>query len=621
MPRNSYLQAYLNEIAGRGNPAMAESIRKTAEDFARENLDTFSFAEHEVGLLFGNVQAGKTAQMFGILCAAADESFPIFILLTTDNIALQKQTLDRVIEDLTCCNFCICGELDKQKFVDNALERPAIIVLKKNSKVLLQWYNTLASSSFVRGNAIFIIDDEADAASPNTLVNKNRVSTINKRLTGIKDYSIGSIYLQVTGTPQALLLQSSISNFRPKFTCYFEPGESYLGGDFFFSPDRNDCIRFIQDGDEDDNKDDLLDALICHLISSAQLFLNGKDVCNFVIHPGVRKQSHITMMNAVKAKLRELSAGIDTDDIKTKLYHEYTLMTPTYLPKPSFESVFEIVKTLLCEESIKVLVMNGDTSITDAEYTIGSNVIIGGNVLGRGVTFPKLQTIYYTRTAKKPQADTMWQHSRMFGYDRDPGLMRVFITNPLFKLFSDINAGNNSIISQVEKGIEKIQLVYPEGLNPTRKNVIDLKMVDFVAGGANYFPDDPMNDSVELISQLLSGFDSIGHYQVSARLILEILGHIVPSDDFNKVAFENVIKSRLAEKPMEQAVLIVRRGREVTQGTGSLLSPNDRAIGDQFPDKFVLTMYQISGEHGWKQASIWVPNIKLPEFLNYYDVH
>ena len=32
----------------------------------------------------------------------------------------------------------------------------------------------------------------------------------------------------------------------------------------------------------------------------------------------------------------------------------------------------------------------------------------------------------------------MWQHSRMFGYDRDPGMMRVFIDEPLYKLFSDI---------------------------------------------------------------------------------------------------------------------------------------------------------------------------------------
>ena len=72
------------------------------------------------------------------------------------------------------------------------------------------------------------------------------------------------------------------------------------------------------------------------------------------------------------------------------------------------------------------------------------------------------------------QADTMWQHSRMFGYDRDAGLMKMYLTKSLYKLFADINSANNSIISQVEKGMDKIQLIYPDGINPTRRNVIDL---------------------------------------------------------------------------------------------------------------------------------------------------
>lgn len=95
--------------------------------------------------------------------------------------------------------------------------------------------------------------------------------------------------------------------------------------------------------------------------------------------------------------------------------------------------------------------------------------MIGGNTLGRGVTFPGLQTIYYTRTSKKPQADTMWQHSRMFGYDRDPGMMMIYIDEKLYKLFSDINATNNSIIAQIERGLQEIKIYYPNGLNPTRK--------------------------------------------------------------------------------------------------------------------------------------------------------
>lgn len=614
-----FLNKYIDELNSRGKVDMANSILKTATKFAETNLSSFSFAEHSVGLLFGNVQAGKTAQMFGIICVAADSSFPIFIILTTDNVALYKQTYNRVVADLSCCNFCICKETDRQMFVDNALSRPAIIVLKKNSKVLLQWCNVLRSSSFVTGNAIFIIDDEADAASPNTLVNRGRLSTINSRLMAIQNTSISSIYLQVTGTPQALLLQSSASDFKPLFTCYFSPGEKYLGGKFFFE-NTNKCIRFI-DSYTDGFRDGLYNALIHHLISSAQLLLSKEKVCNFVIHPGVRKSLHQKVQSEIKDKLNYISNNIYNKEIIADLNEEYRNSFPSTHTNHSFEEVLGKIQQLIVNKKIKILLMNGDTDTSAEQYNTGTNIIIGGNILGRGVTFPKLQTLYYTRIAKKPQADTMWQHSRMFGYDRDPGLMAVYITKQLYKLFSNINAGNESIVRQIENGIDKIQLFYPNGLNPTRKNVIDLKMVDLITGGTNYYPSNPKNDSVATISELLKQFNASGHHQVSAQMLITILNHIKSSDDFNVTTFINIIKARLLKCPSEQSILIVRRGREITQGTGSLLSPNDRDLGAQFNNKIVLTMYQIAGNYGWEQNNIWVPNIKLPDFINYYDVH
>lgn len=615
----SFLSSYVEEIKNRGNADLAASIENTATKFTKSYLDTFSFADHEIGLLFGNVQAGKTAQMFGIICAAADYSFPMFILLTTDSVALQTQTYDRVVKDLANCGFCICGEMDKQKFIDNQLRKPAIIVLKKNSKVLLQWYNTLASSAFVKGNSLFVVDDEADAASPNTLVNSHRVSTINSRLTNIRNASIGSVYLQVTGTPQALLLQSSLSNFKPSFTTYFVPGKQYLGGEFFFGDDKSH-IQFI-DEEEPTSKDGLYRALLHHIVSSAIIFLNGGTVCNFVIHPGVRKASHSSAQKKIRERLESLENEISDAEFIEFLKDYVSKLNPQKYTKPNSEEIIACVRDLLLNHKVKTVVMNADTAVSENEYGEGCNVVIGGNVLGRGVTFPKLQTLYYTRTAKRPQADTMWQHSRMFGYDRDPGLMEVYLTKNLYKLFSDINSANNSIISQVERGMDKIQIFYPEGISPTRKNVIDVKMVDLVAGGANYYPNDPQNDSIEELDKLLSPFESEGHYQVSLKMIMQLLTHIIPSEDFNLTSFEGSIKAILAQNPMEQGVLLVRRHRAVTQGTGSLLSPNDRALGDKFGNKVVLTMYQIEGNMGWKQDNLWVPNIKMPEFMNFYDVH
>ena len=216
-----YLETYLKKIRERGNSDLAESISGTSEEVGNRYLKKFSFTSHEIGLLFGNVQSGKTGQMFGIMCKATDFGFPVFVLLTTDNVVLQQQTLDRVKADLE--GYCICGENDARVFTDNSLMLPTIVVLKKNAKILKLWANIFNSTGFMRGNPLFIVDDEADAASLNTLVNKNRQSTINKYLDSIRSGSASSLYLQVTGTPQAILLQTIGSGWHPLFTHYFKP--------------------------------------------------------------------------------------------------------------------------------------------------------------------------------------------------------------------------------------------------------------------------------------------------------------------------------------------------------------------------------------------------------------
>ena len=609
-----YLKQYLKTISDRGNVKLAESISKTAEDVGNQYIRNFNFSDHEIGLLFGNVQSGKTGQMFGIMCKAADLGFPVFVLLTTDNVVLQQQTLERVKADLK--GFCICGETDGGLFLENSLVEPAIIVLKKNYRVLKLWANILNSTGFMKGNPLFIIDDEADAASLNTLVNRGRQSSINKYLDSIKNEASSSIYLQVTGTPQAILLQTLASGWRPYFTYYFQPGDAYLGGDFFFPKNKKaKCISYLES-----LKNPTRDVVIRHLTVSAQIFLSGGKVSNCLLHPSVRQNVHNRFANDIIKEMKWASDHID-DELPALVRKEYDDLAPTKTSKCAFDDVLAKVVDMLKSNAVKVLIMNGKYDVATDEYATGSNIVIGGNTLGRGVTFPGLHTIYYTRSSKKPQADTMWQHSRMFGYDRDPGMMRVFIEENLYKLFADINATNNSIISQVERGSEKIKIYYPEGLNPTRANVLDNKKVSMISGGTNYYPFSPENSTIEDLDKILSPFeDSTPSYQVNLRLMLEIFNHITSEDDFNVAAYKEVLVAMLADKPTAQGILIVRRNRDVAKGTGALLSPNDWSLGASFGSQVVLTMYKMTGNKGWNGRKVWVPNIKLPSGVVYYDV-
>jgi hypothetical protein len=165
-------------------------------------------------------------------------------------------------------------------------------------------------------------------------------------------------------------------------------------------------------------------------------------------------------------------------------------------------------------------------------------------------------------------------------------------------------------------------MFYPEGLNPTRKNVLDHKKVSMISGGTNYYPFAPDNNTIEDLNQLLQRFDDTeDYYQVSLRLMIDILIHMTSESDFRIHAFVSIINSMLADNPTSQGILLVRRNRNVAKGTGAMLSSNDWQLGASVQDKVVLTVYQMTGEKGWNGRKLWVPNIKLPSDVVYYDVN
>ena len=623
-----YLSNYLTYITSSKSQELSYAIKKTTDDIVPQYISNFSFREHVVSLLVGDVQSGKTSHMFGLMCAAADEGFHIFILLTTDNVILQQQTLQRAQMDLR--DFCICDETDYLKFVQNGMTKPCVIVLKKNSSVLRQWKNNLASTQFCIGNPLFIIDDEADAASLNTKVNKRQVSTINRLLSEIKKTSSCSIYLQVTGTPQAIILQTLQSGWKPYFIYYFKPGNNYIGGNVIFAPE-NHMLELTDNEEAKDILDDdefpengLMKAVVFHLITSAQIFLNGGNVCNFLIHPSIKKADHRVFAEKVGAYLNELSQSCDDESMKEMFLSAYADLSLTKTDILPFDDIYAFIcQTLQDDDGVNIYTINSDAQLEEnTQYHKGINIIVGGNSLGRGVTFPRLQTIYYCRIVKSPQADTMWQHARMFGYDRDPKMMRIFMPPKLYKLFADINSTNNNIIAQIQKrkGFEDIKLAYPPQLKPTRKNVIDNNFVAIFGGGVNYFPFAPQNKDIALLDRMLQNFDGNEPYTVNLHLVINILEQIESDSDWSAQTFIGFLEAILAENSSAQAQLIVRRGRDIAEGTGTLLSENDRKLGDSITDTTVLTMYKVTGNKGWNGKQIWIPNIKLPSDKIYYSL-
>ncbi len=617
-----HTESYLN-ILKQTSPGAVASVESTLQKIIPEHIEPFSHQEHIKGLLLGQVQSGKTGQMLGIISAAADadEGFSIFILLTSDISALQQQTYQRA---LAMDTFNVCDEHDEMRFLEVGRRKPSLIVLKKNSSILKKWRNILASSGLCVGRPIFVVDDEADAASLNTMVNKREVSTINTHLRAILNLSTSSFYLQVTATPQSLLLQTDDSDWRPAFVHYFPPGKGYLGGDFFYSKPKpyTNISTFDDELDvllqTDEIAEGLKRAVETYLVTSAHLMITGDSkVSNFLVHPSIRIADHEKIKSKVVTYINSVFGNLDSSEVKERLKSAWDDLQRT---KPQLKTFSEILDYLKEKPEISVYTMNsGPEGNSKLVFDKGLNVIVGGNSLGRGVTFKGLQTVYYCRSTRSPQADTFWQHCRMFGYDRDPNLMRVFMPVPLYNLFSEINASNEVLIQQIEDGdFDNLQIVTTGKIKPTRTNVIDQSKYTYLVGGVNYFPPAPDETNGEKVDKVLEKYDDKSMHDITLEEAKTILQHLKsdPTTNWSTKAFIDSLTALNAHKEHpDLAKIIVRRERNISKGTGTLLSADDRRLGGEIKNVPVITLYRLNGktEQGWQGKPFWIPNIKLPE--------
>ncbi|WP_386692820.1 MULTISPECIES: Z1 domain-containing protein [unclassified Lonepinella] len=618
------LQTYLNQL----KPIeLADSVKITVLGFI-DKLNQTTPKKAQNVLLLGNVQSGKTAQVLGVISALAEDDHKIFLYLTTDSIDLQEQTIKRAKASLE--NFIVLSESDDGSFTQIIkANNPILVIIKKNARVLKRWRNLFASQSYLQGYPLVIVDDEADAASLNTNADKKNKesSTINKLLNEIKNTCCQSLFIQLTATPQSLLLQHLESNWQPDFIHFFEPGEKYIGGDFVFSDPPSYIFQTINSeldeikDDSGDIPDGVKQALQSFLITCAEFDLCNNTNCNLALHPSYKIQDHKSFANKIQACLNDLVQAVNNDENFSESFREnYKDLQRTKPDIHHFEDIYEKLTILLQEKRINIVVLNSKTD-NDFDLEKGFNIIIGGNVIGRGLTIPKLQTVYYSRTAKRPNADTFWQHSRIFGYDRDKSLLRLYMPSDVYQFFVALNQANNLIIEQAKQSNGKVQIIYPKGINPTRKNVLKSDYINQLVGGVNYFPARPNENNLTDVNNLLSDIISQNEvqenlYQIgmdSLFLILNSLGRY-QSDDWDKSKFINCIQALKTQRPTFKNYVLIKQDRKIGKGTGTMLSEDDRKLGEKFPNDLFLTLYRVVGDEnkGWQGNDFWLPNIKLP---------
>jgi hypothetical protein len=95
------------------------------------------------------------------------------------------------------------------------------------------------------------------------------------------------------------------------------------------------------------------------------------------------------------------------------------------------------------------------------------NFLIGGNILGRGLTIDDLLVTYYVREAQVSQMDTVWQHARMYGY-RQPLMpfTRVYLPARVAAMFRSIHESEEELRDVLRS--EAAGEVVPSGLQQGR---------------------------------------------------------------------------------------------------------------------------------------------------------
>jgi hypothetical protein len=216
------------------------------------------------GLIYGRVQSGKTNATIATLAIAQENEFRCFIVLTSDNTWLGKQTANRFNEQLEGGPVVFDWEqwkTDPNDFAANKLRKyiddtGVVLVSTKNANHLKNLLEALKAAKASRVPTL-IFDDEADNASLNTNEAKQSKkgkdiipdSAIFEWIGKIRKEVSNHIYIQITATPQSLLLQNLDHPCKPNFCAALpEPGDSYMGGELFFQENSLYCHTI--DGEE-----------------------------------------------------------------------------------------------------------------------------------------------------------------------------------------------------------------------------------------------------------------------------------------------------------------------------------------------------------------------------------
>ncbi|MFI7466881.1 Z1 domain-containing protein [Nonomuraea sp. NPDC049377] len=291
----SYWKRYRTLLSKRWKPGAIEALDGSTDQILGLMEDPKRPGSWKTyGMVYGQVQSGKTASYTGVISKAVDAGYQVVIVLTSQHESLRHQTQARL--DLEFLGFnskftrdstsgdsmnigvgtlglqkpevaCLTlttrdSDFTAAKFQGSAIDIHSfrvLVVSKKNKRILENLRDWLAnaattgpdSSRLIRNAPLLLIDDEADYASVDTKkAAKGRTQSdpdhdptaINKAIRELLELFEKRVYLAYTATPFAnIFISESTSHekygadlFPRSFMVALEPPSNYCGPEVVF---------------------------------------------------------------------------------------------------------------------------------------------------------------------------------------------------------------------------------------------------------------------------------------------------------------------------------------------------------------------------------------------------
>jgi hypothetical protein len=672
-----------------------------------DKLRNSATSGNKPGMLLGKIQSGKTRAFVGVIALAFDHGYDIALVLTKGTKTLSAQTVSRLSADfaeLIADDELMVLDIMRLpgKLTRSELRRKIVIVAKKQAQNLKRLIEFLREQEGLQNRKVLLVDDEADLASVRFVRKRGEdeinQGTIANQIDELRGMVSEIAFLQVTATPYSLYLQPEdyddadtgvdyvFKPKRPAFTELLPIHDGYVGGDDYFgsydesdprsklivevSPEEQDALR--KPDQRKINSERVLEvantmglrrAITTFVVAAGvrqwQQREEGEKEKKYamVIHNDTQKAAHVWQGEVIDwifdAIVKEAENAPDSlRPMFNEAFDDLTLSVTADKGKmPSMDEAFDIFIDALQSDDVVVEKVNSDADVMalldeKAELKLRTpyNIYVGGNILDRGITIPNLIAFYYGRNPRTMQADTVLQHSRMYGNRnrRDLAVTRFYTSRSVYDRLHAINQFENTLRKAFETGVHDAGVVFIQTdeknrVRPCAPNKVLLSNVVAVSADSMLLPTDFQTRGGMAMATVQTKLETLikpewrdtGEFiAVERHVVLDIINTIEQSMEFDRVEFEwDAMRALVdyysdADKGGDGKILILAEtGRKLSRA-GSGDKSGRSILGTALREKVlkagrskpVLVLLQQQGgrELGWTQHRFWWPVFAAP---------